>query len=103
MEGTLNRDILEDTFLPSPSPSIKINNVVYTRIEAEDKISGYFVLTGRFPQRLSQGNQYLMVGYHYDANLILGIPIQITQLHQWLMLGKNYTTKNNWEWYRIVK
>jgi len=33
-------------------------------------------LTGRFPKRSSCGNQYILVGYHYDGNCILGIPIK---------------------------
>ena len=53
MKYTLTQDILHDTFPPSPSLHIKTNNTVYTIIEAEDTISGYFYLTGRFPQRLS--------------------------------------------------
>ena len=77
MKDTLNQDVLEDKFPPSPSPNIKTNDVVYTIIEAEDAISGHFDLTSRFPQRSSRGNQYLMAGYHYDANSILGITIKI--------------------------
>ena len=81
----LKRDILKDTFPPSTSPNIKTNNVIYAIIEAEDTISSYFYLTGRFPQHTSRGNWYLIV----DTNSILEIPIKIAQLHQWLMLGKN--------------
>ena len=35
-----------------------------------------FDLTGRFPQRFSQGNQYILVGYHFDENYITGIPLE---------------------------
>ena len=45
-----NRDILEDVFPHSPSSNTKTNNVLYNIIEAEDAISGYFDLTGRFSQ-----------------------------------------------------
>ena len=36
-------------------------------------------LTGRFPKRSSQGNQYILVGYHYDANYIIGMPVKNRQ------------------------
>ena len=32
--------------------------------------------TGRFPQRSSRGHEYILVGYHYDSNLIYGIPLK---------------------------
>ena len=53
MKDNLNRDILGDAFPRLPSPNIKKNDVVYTIIEAEDAISGYFYLSGCFPQRSS--------------------------------------------------
>ena len=31
--------------------------------------------TGHFPVRSRSGNQYIMVAYHYDANLILACPL----------------------------
>jgi len=49
-------------------------------------------LTGNFPKRSSRGNEYILVGYHYNANHIRGIPIKnqqgptikeaLEQLHQ---------------------
>ena len=39
-------------------------------------ICAAFDLTGRFPQRFSQGNQYILVGYHFDENYITGIPLE---------------------------
>ena len=33
-------------------------------------------LTGPFPQRSSSGNQYLLIGYHYDGNAIIATPIK---------------------------
>ena len=29
-------------------------------------------LSGRFPMRSSRGDQYILVGYHYDGNCIYG-------------------------------
>ena len=78
---------------PSPSTSIKTNDVVYTIIEAEDVISDYFDLTSRFPQCWIRGNQYLIVGYYYNANSILGAPIKnhiaISNVNAWKELQKN--------------
>ena len=34
-------------------------------------INAYFDLTKKFPQNSSSGNQYIFVGYNYDANSIL--------------------------------
>ena len=31
----------------------------------------YIDLTDRFPYRSERGNEYILVGYHYDANAIL--------------------------------
>jgi len=31
---------------------------------------------GRFPKKSSRGNEYILVGYHYYGNCILGIPIK---------------------------
>ena len=56
--------------------------------------NAYFDLTGRFPQRSMQGNQYLMIDYHYDTNSILAEPMRdrsatsITQA--WIKLHKIY-------------
>ena len=33
-------------------------------------------LTSKFPQRFSRGNNYILIGYHYDANAILVKPIR---------------------------
>ena len=33
-------------------------------------------MTGRFPMRSSQGNEYILVGYHYNGDYIHRIPIK---------------------------
>ena len=38
--------------------------------------TAYLDLTGRFLIRLARGNEYIMIGYHYDANCTLGHPVQ---------------------------
>ena len=40
---------------------------------------GYLDLTGRFPYRSAQGNQYMFVAYHVDSNAILEKAIKITK------------------------
>ena len=60
--------------------------------------------TGRFPQRSSRGHEYILVGYHYDSNLIYGIPLKnrkgITFSEAWKHLHeiftKTGTTPSTW-------
>ena len=41
-------------------------------IDKKIVVTAYSDLTGRFPVRSTQGNEYIMVGYHYNGNYILG-------------------------------
>ena len=61
-----------NSFLPSPVSNIKSNDVAYTIIDKNDIFTAYIDLTGRFPMRSSRGNQYILVGYHFDDNFIYG-------------------------------
>ena len=36
----------------------------------------YTDLSRRFPLRSSRGNQYVLIGYHFDANCIYGLVIK---------------------------
>ena len=54
----------------------KHNSVAYILIDHDEMVAGYMDLTGRFPQRSSRGNNYILVGYHYDADAILAKPIK---------------------------
>ena len=65
-----------DHFPPSPLPNAKTNNVCYAIIDKDEISTAYTDLTGRFPMRSSRGNEYIMVAYHYDANLIYGKAIK---------------------------
>ena len=76
METVLNKEILHDSFPPSPVPNIKSNDVAYVIIDKKDICTTYTDLTGRFPMRSSRGNQYILVGYHYDGNCIYGKAIK---------------------------
>ena len=50
--------------------------MAYSIINREEMVTAYKNLTGRFPVRSTMGNEYILVGYHYDANCILGVPVQ---------------------------
>ena len=72
-------DILHDAFPNSDSPNIKTHDVAYSILELPPKNIAYTDLTGRFPYRSSRGNEYIMVGYHFDANAIVAEPIKNRQ------------------------
>ena len=66
----------EDIFPLLPSPNLRKHNVAYAIIDPTNMINAYFDLTGKFLQCSSSGNQYIFVGYNYDANSILAEPIK---------------------------
>ena len=66
----------DDFFPPPPAPNVKTNQVAYVLIDRKEISTAYHDLTGRFPIRSSQGNEYVMIGYHFDANYILGHPVR---------------------------
>ena len=96
LKDVLNKDILEDAFPPSPTPNVKTNEVAYAVIDPDTLSNAYFDLTGRFPQRSSQGNQYIMIGYHYDANSIIAQPMKdrsaTSMVMAWSKLHNIYET-----------
>ena len=65
-----------DCFPISDIPNQRTNQVLYSIIPLSPTGIGYTDLTGRFPTRLSRGNEYIFVSYHYDANAILAIPLK---------------------------
>ena len=63
-------------FFPlSDSPNKKTKDVIYSIATAKQAIA-YHDLTGRFPYCSSRGNEYLLIAYNYDGNLILAEPIK---------------------------
>jgi hypothetical protein len=67
----------DDNFFPqSDTPNIKTNDAAYSIIQFTPKDKAYIDLTGRFPYTSSRGNQYILVGYHYDSNAILVTPLK---------------------------
>lgn len=72
----IDPDILDDSFPISDAPNVKTNEVAFAILDPTTTSKAYFDLTGRFPHRSFQGNQYIMVSYHYDANSILAEPLR---------------------------
>ena len=74
LSDALVQDMHDDTFPTSDQPNMKKHEVVYSIIQ-DNSITAYTDLTGRFPYRSSRGNEYILVGYHYDSNAILVQPL----------------------------
>ena len=60
-----------DDFPPSDNPDLKTNEVTYAMFDSSPTGLVYIDLTGRFPYQSARGNEYILIGYHYDANAIL--------------------------------
>ena len=63
----------EDHF---PLQEQKTDDIIYALTTYSEKEVAAADLTGRFPYRSSRGNQYVMVMYHYDSNVIWGVPLK---------------------------
>ena len=59
-----------------PLQEQKTNDIICALTTYSEKEVAAADLTGRFPYRSSRGNQYVMVMYHYDSNVIWGVPLQ---------------------------
>ena len=77
LEQVLTQEIDTDNFPSSPSPNTKSQDVAYMIINKSEVCTAYTDLTGRFPCRSSSGNEYLMIAYHYDGNVIVAKPLKI--------------------------
>ena len=76
LQDVLIQEIGHDFFPPSTSPNKQSNDVCYSLFHKDEISMAYTDQTGNFPQRSLTGNQYVMVAYHFDANLIWGIPLK---------------------------
>ncbi len=56
------------------SSSVKTQNVIYALISQTDR--AFMDLTGRFPHCSSCSNEYILIAYNFDADLIIGEPVQ---------------------------
>ena len=71
----INVDDNEDNMFPlSDTPNLKQHQVVYTIMDT--KSQAYIDLTGRYPHCSSRGNEYILVGYHHNGNVILSTPLR---------------------------
>ena len=64
-----------DSFPSSPVPNSKINKVAYITIDKKEGCTAYTDIKEKLPQKSSWGNQYILIGYHYDVNCILAEPM----------------------------
>ena len=68
-----------ELFPPSDSPNLKTNEVIYSIIDFSPTGLSYIDLTGQFPYKSTRGNGYIIVGYYYGTNTILGTLLKITK------------------------
>ena len=66
----------DDDYPDANDPNNKTHDAAYTIVEFTPKETAYTNLTGRFPHRSGRGNEYILVGYHYDSNAILAEPVK---------------------------
>ena len=59
-----------DYFPITKIPNKRTNHAYYALIDLEEITIGYINLIERFPKRLSQRNEYIIVAYYFDANYI---------------------------------
>ena len=65
-----------DIFSTPDKPNGKVNNICYAIVDLTEAIAEYIDLTEHFLKRFLRGNQYLMVGYHYNTNYMQELPIK---------------------------
>ena len=67
----------EKDFFPEPeNPNLKTHEICAMLFPFSSKELAYADLTGRFPYRSTRGNQYILVIYDYDSNVILAEPLK---------------------------
>ena len=59
-----------------PPVEKKTKDLIYAIMQYKEKDLTAADLTGRFPYQSSRGNNYVMVMYHYDCNVIWGEPLK---------------------------
>ena len=55
---------------------MKTHHVLYALTDVRKRGQASMDLTGKFPYISRRGNQYILVGYHYDANYIAVVPLK---------------------------
>ena len=72
----ITNDIDADLYPASDSPNIRSDCTIYSIVENSPTGLSYTALTGWFPYRSAQGNEYILVAYNYDANSIYAVLIK---------------------------
>ena len=88
-------DHMTDAFPTPNSPNLKTNEVVYSLTTLSHKNKAFLDLTGRFPYQSSRGNNYILIGYHFDSNAILVEPLKNRQAAEITRGWKNINKKCN--------
>lgn len=74
----------------------KTRDVIYALTTYNEKDLAAGDLTGRFSYRSSRGNQYVMIMYNWDSNLIWGLPLKkrtaLEIVSTWTQLNAQLTT-----------
>ena len=77
-QAAFEQDMFNDAFPQSDENNKKTNEAIYKVFETRSVTYVIYIdQTGKFPYYSSRGNEYLIVAYHYDANIILIQPIKI--------------------------
>ena len=74
-----NLSTIEDNSMypPSDVTDIKTHDATYSVTSKEHR--AFMDLTGRFPHWSTRGNEYILVVYDYDSNVILDTPLENRQ------------------------
>ena len=68
-----------DVAPPQDTNNARTHNLFFTIATSSDIIKSYSNQTGKFPHQSTCGNQYGIILYEYDSNLILWNPIKTRQ------------------------
>ena len=86
----------KDAFPTSDAPNLRTQDTVFAIMDFTPSDRAYIDLTGRFPYTSSRGNQYILIGYHYDANAIIAEPLKSRQTAEitkaWSIINEKFTT-----------
>ena len=101
-DHNISADTDQDAFPIQASPEPLTHQAIYLLVDRKRLTTAYQDLTGRFPVRSSQGNEYVLIGYHYDGNYIHGIPVKNRTAPEFTKAWKN-SIKSFPKWARLQK
>ena len=84
-----------DIFPAQPHPNKKCNHMAYMMINPKEVTAAYQDLTRLFPVKSSKGNEYILAGYHYNKNYILGHPVKDKEVPTLTKAWKTCTMNSN--------